>query len=113
MDNWSVEPTIFFMKKISFFLTFLWPFYGQSFSKTVRGPFTFFSGQISFFVIFLCDRVKPFLAIPVAMVTLICSFKTIIFCICISYVDYLKYAENKTFLSCWKEIICFDYALFV
>ena len=37
--------------------------------------FTFFLGQTSFFVIILCYRVKRFLAIPVAMVTIIRNFK--------------------------------------
>ena len=37
--------------------------------------FTFFLGQISFFVIFFCYRVNPFLAFPVAMVTIIRNFK--------------------------------------
>ena len=44
--------------------------------------FTLFLGQTSFFVIFLCYRVKRFLAIPVAMVTIIRNFKkTIILCL--------------------------------
>ena len=39
VDKSRVEPTIFFIEKISFnFETFLWSFYGQSFIKTVRGP---------------------------------------------------------------------------
>ena len=38
-DNSSVEPTIFFMEKISFSLKlFSGHIYGQSFIKTVRGP---------------------------------------------------------------------------
>ena len=38
MENSRVEPTIFFIeKKIIFFETFIRPFYGQSFIKTVRG----------------------------------------------------------------------------
>ena len=38
-DNSSVEPTIFFIEKISFSLKlFSGHFYGQSFIKTVRGP---------------------------------------------------------------------------
>ena len=39
MDKSRVEPTIFFIEKISFSLK-LFPghFYGQSFIKTVRGP---------------------------------------------------------------------------
>ena len=41
--------------------------------------FTFFLGQISFSVIILCYRVKPFLAIPVAMVTMIRNFKNYYF----------------------------------
>ena len=47
--------------------------------------FTFFLGQTSFFVIFLCYRVKPFLAIPVAMVTIIRNLKKILFCVCIAF----------------------------
>ena len=46
------------------------------------------------FVIFLCHRKKHF---PVTMATLIWSFKTIIFCICITDVDYIKYAENYSY----------------
>ena len=39
VDNKRVEPTIFFMEKISFSLKFFSDyFYGQSFIKTVRGP---------------------------------------------------------------------------
>ena len=39
MDKWRVEPTIFFIEKISFSLKlFSGHFYGQSFIKTVRGP---------------------------------------------------------------------------
>ena len=41
MDKSSVEPTIFFIEKISFSLKlFSGHFYGQSFIKTVRGPLT-------------------------------------------------------------------------
>ena len=41
MDKSRVEPTIFFIEKISFSLKlFSGHFYGQSFIKTVRGPFT-------------------------------------------------------------------------
>ena len=40
MDKSRVEPTIFFIEKISFSLKlFSGHFYGQSFIKTVRGPF--------------------------------------------------------------------------
>ena len=39
MDKSRVEPTIFFIEKISFSLKiFFGHFYGQSFIKTVRGP---------------------------------------------------------------------------
>ena len=39
-DNSRVEPTILFMEKISFSLIlFSGHFYGQSFIKTIRGPF--------------------------------------------------------------------------
>ena len=39
MDKSRVEPTIFFIEKISFSLKlFSGYFYGQSFTKTVRGP---------------------------------------------------------------------------
>ena len=41
--------------------------------------FTFFLGQTSLFVIFLCYRVKPFFAIFVAMVTIIRNFKNYYF----------------------------------
>ena len=42
MDKSRVEPTIFFIEKISFSLKiFFGHFYGQSFIKTVRGPFNF------------------------------------------------------------------------
>ena len=38
-DNLRVEPSIFFMEKITFSLKlFSGHFYGQSFIKTVRGP---------------------------------------------------------------------------
>ena len=41
VDKSRVEPTIFFIEKISFSLKlFSGHFYGQSFIKTVRGPFT-------------------------------------------------------------------------
>ena len=40
MDKSRVEPTIIFIEKISFSLKlFSGHFYGQSFIKTVRGPF--------------------------------------------------------------------------
>ena len=40
MDKSRVEPTIFFIEKIAFSLKlFSGHFYGQSFIKTVRGPF--------------------------------------------------------------------------
>ena len=47
--------------------------YHKSSLKSVN--FIFFLGQTLFFVIFLCYRVKPFLAIPVAMVTIIRNVK--------------------------------------
>ena len=41
VDKSRVEPTNFFIEKISFSLKFFsGHFYGQSFIKTVRGPFT-------------------------------------------------------------------------
>ena len=41
VDKSRVESTIFFIEKIPFSLKlFSGPFYGQSFIKTVRGPFT-------------------------------------------------------------------------
>ena len=51
--------------------------YHKSQSKSVN--FTFSFEQTSFFVIFLCYRVKRFLAIPVAMVTIIRNFKNYYF----------------------------------
>ena len=40
VDKSRVEPTIFFIEKISFSLKlFSGHFYGQSFIKTVRGPY--------------------------------------------------------------------------
>ena len=51
---------------------------------------TFFLGQTSFFVIYFCYRVKTFLAIPVAMVTIIRNLK-LLFCVCIADVYYVKY----------------------
>ena len=42
-----VEPTIFFIENISFSLKlFSGHFYGQSFIKTVRGPFPFLDGDV-------------------------------------------------------------------
>ena len=42
MDKSRVDPTIFFIEKISFSLKlFSGHFYGQSFIKTVRGPLEF------------------------------------------------------------------------
>ena len=42
MDKSRVEPTLFFIEKMSFSLKlFSGHFYGQSFIKTVRGPFIF------------------------------------------------------------------------
>ena len=39
VDKSRVEPTIFFIEKISFsFKLYSYHFYGQSFIKTVRGP---------------------------------------------------------------------------
>ena len=34
-------------------------------------------------------------------------------CICITDIDFVKYVENYSFLSCWKEVVCIEYALFV
>ena len=43
VDKSRVEPTIFFIEKISFSLKlFSGHFYGQSFIKTVRGPYDTF-----------------------------------------------------------------------
>ena len=42
MDNARVEPSLFFIEKTSFSLKlFSGHFYGQSFIKTVRGPYPF------------------------------------------------------------------------
>ena len=47
VDKSRVEPTIFFIEKISISLKlFSGHFYGQSFIKTVRGPYTQTSHQI-------------------------------------------------------------------
>ena len=48
MDKSRIEPTIFFIENISFSLKlFSGHFYGQSFIKTVRGPFSVkFNGHI-------------------------------------------------------------------
>ena len=54
--------------------------------------------QTSFFVIFLCYRVKRFLVIPVAMVTIIRNLtKKILFCVCIADVYYVKYVKNYSY----------------
>ena len=46
MDKSRLEPTIFFIEKISFSLKlFSGHFYGQSFIKTVRGPLDTNEGQ--------------------------------------------------------------------
>ena len=48
MDKSRVEPTLFFIEKISFSLKlFSGHFYGQSFIKTVRGPYEVHSFNIS------------------------------------------------------------------
>ena len=48
MDKSSVEPTIFFIEKISFSLKlFSGHFYGQSFIKTVRGPLSLIGPVVS------------------------------------------------------------------
>ena len=44
-------------------------------SQSEKFQFHIFLGQNSFFVIFLCYRVKPFLAIPVAVVIIVRNFK--------------------------------------
>ena len=47
MDKSRVEPTIFFIEKISFSMKlFSGYFYGQSFIKTVRGLFPFLDGDV-------------------------------------------------------------------
>ena len=48
-------------------------------SQSEKCQFHIFLGQNSFFVIFLCYRVKPFLAIPVAMVNIARNFKNYYF----------------------------------
>ena len=65
-------------------------------SKSEKCQFHIILGQISFFVIFLCYRVKPFWAIPVAMVPIIRNFKTII-CVCMADVYYVKYVSNYSY----------------
>ena len=47
MDKSRVEPTFFFIGKISFSLKlFSGHFYGQSFNKTIRGPLSKWNGVI-------------------------------------------------------------------
>ena len=54
MDKSRVEPTIFFIEKISFSLKlFSGHFYGQSFIKTVRGPL-----KDNIYMIYLCCYVS-------------------------------------------------------
>ena len=48
-------------------------------SQSEKCQFHFFPRQNSFYVIFLCYRVNPFLAIPVAMVTIMRNFKNYYF----------------------------------
>ena len=49
VDKSRVEPTIFFIEKISFSLKlFSGHFYGQSFIKTVRGPLGLLKSAILF-----------------------------------------------------------------
>ena len=51
MDKLRIKPAISFIEKnIIFFETFLWSFYGQSFFKTVRGPFLY--NVVSYSLIF-------------------------------------------------------------
>ena len=55
-DNSRVNPTIFFIEKISFSLKFFsGDFYGQSFIKTVPGPFNW---QLVSFEIVLGDHIN-------------------------------------------------------
>ena len=58
MDKSSVEPTIFFIEKISFSLKlFSGHFYGQSSIKTVRGPLHFLQAINSNYTCFgICDH---------------------------------------------------------
>ena len=50
MDKSRIEPTIFLIEKISFSLKlFSGHFYGQSFIKTVRGPFILLVRTVPFF----------------------------------------------------------------
>ena len=52
VDKSRVEPTIFFIEKTSFSLKlFSGHFYGQSFIKTVRGPFMLLTAYLIFFFI--------------------------------------------------------------
>ena len=47
MEKSRDEPSIFFIEKISFSLKlFSGHLYGQSFIKTVRGPFPFLNGDV-------------------------------------------------------------------
>ena len=75
--------------------------------------FTFFLWQISCFIIFLCYRVKPFWAIPIAMVTIIRNFKNCYFVLVLQMYIMENMFKIIHILSCWKEIGCFEYALFV
>ena len=62
MDKLRVEPTIFFIEKISFSLKlFSGHFYGQSLIKTVRGPCHFIVGKSSEFQTAL-NYIKPYIA---------------------------------------------------
>ena len=58
MDKSRVEPTIFFIEKISYSLKlFSGHFYGQSFIKTVRGPLSIEA-----------NRVDPYQTAPIGTV---------------------------------------------
>ena len=56
MDRSRVEPTIFFIEKISFSMKlFSGHFYGQSFVKTVRGPFRHLKSKLKYHNVFCSD----------------------------------------------------------
>ena len=81
-------------------------------SQSEKSQFHIFLGQNSFFVIFLCYRVKPLLAFPVAMVPIIRDFKNYYFFVLQMYI-MLNMFKIIQILSCWKEIVCFENAIFV
>ena len=71
-----------------------------------------FFWQISFFVIFLCYIVNPIFGSSCCHGNLFRNFKNYYFVFVLQMYIMSNMFKIINILSCWKEIVCFEYALF-